>query len=579
MIVSDRKPVGAIAHVRPITLLCQRVYGAILGLPAALTADWEATLRSLGLGLAKTIEVWPAGLAALVWDGEGHGEWLASERPCLGIRTDHPTGSLVVSISGSTEPPLELTSITPGEPIFVELPQLPVGLHTVRVFTRSDPKAETEPLGDLEVVMRIREAHPWLPGVSASGPLLIQIDPDTPTLEQLWEGQTEVTLWGPPGRNVKCRASLFARDSEPANVVKKLPPMTLPITADGWRTHFEKYFIETKEVQDSYDAARICKLDFSADELGAFTIRCEREFTPLRWAVRRHGAHHIIRLIDDSGSAASPTAVQLAFETPSKEEPLENCTEYEVPPVGGLYVARSGEFTTAIIVPPMVRDLAGLRCSPHFDRLDRSVESLVKAVRLARLWGQARLTGGVFSVGRQRDVLHALTSEIFRILGGDRWANSEGTVQGRPDRIEYLKRAVTQRRKEFAIGETLALQSAALATAACRDRVESVESLATRFFWLPPPPPEKLAPGLMIIRRNRPPSADDPKWLSELALRLASDPGGVEVWAGQHLRAGIQRLFGVPTLARAARFFVIAIHIHLQSRASTGELYAGWRWG
>ena len=70
----------------------------------------------------------------------------------------------------------------------------------------------------------------------------------------------------------------------------------------------------------------------------------------------------------------------------------------------------------------------------------------------------------------------------------------------------------------------------------------------------------------------------DPKWLSELALRLASNPAVVEEWAGEGLRAGTMRLLEVPTLARVARFLVIATDRHLQSRVAPGELYASWGW-
>src|SRR5262249_39648865 len=150
---------------------------------------------------AKTVEVWPAGLSAVVWDGEGHGEWLASERPCLAIQTDHQVDSLFVSIGRGIDQTLEITPIEPGKPVFVELPQLPVGLHTVRIDVRGRHEAQPELLGDLDVVMRVREARPWAPGVSAQGPLVVETDPTTPTLEQLWEGRAAVTMRGPIGRS------------------------------------------------------------------------------------------------------------------------------------------------------------------------------------------------------------------------------------------------------------------------------------------------------------------------------------------------------------------------------------------
>jgi hypothetical protein len=229
-------------HARPVALACEGLHGLLLDLPAALTPDWEKTLRHLGLGQAKTIEVWPAGLSAVGWDGEGHGEWLASERPCLGVQSDHMIDGLMISIGSSTEKSLEITPVSPGEPIFVELPQLPVGLHIIRVSARSGPSTEVEPLGDLEVVMRAREARPWSPGVSLQGPLLVYMDPATPTLEQLWEGRVDVTVRGPRARQVKCRASLFTKDAEAATVTMQLPLVALPLTADKWRAHFQTHF-------------------------------------------------------------------------------------------------------------------------------------------------------------------------------------------------------------------------------------------------------------------------------------------------------------------------------------------------
>lgn len=562
ILISAVVPVRSSAHARPVALGCEGVHGAILDLPAALTGNWEETLRSLGLGQAKTIEVWPAGLAAVVWDGEGRGEWLASERPCLAIRTDHPIDALLVSMGESAEH-LEITSVAPGEPIFVELPQLPVGLHSVRVCTRSSAATEAEPLGDLDVVMRIREARPWSPGVSPHGPLLVEVDPVAPTLEQLWEGRVEVRLSGPAGRQVKCRASLFEKDAEAATVAKQLPSVTLPLTADSWRAHFRKHFREAGDAQAAYYTARVCELEFRADELGAFSVRFEREFTPLRWAVRRHGQAYVVRLLDDSGSTTPPALMYLAFETPSVEDPLEPASEYEVPAAGGLYVARTREFTAAVIVPPSLRGLDDLRCVPRVNGGGRSVESVIFALGFARLWGQARLPGDLISEIRKRDVLFAFVRYIFRLLCGENWARAEAAAGDGSDGLANLQRAISNRREEAEIGIALGRQYAVVATAAREQRIRLVADLAWRRF---------LAPG------SKPANAGNPEWFAELALRLASDPAEVEAWAGQYLCAGLTLLLELPTLARAARFLVVATDRHLQSRAMPGDLYAGWGW-
>jgi hypothetical protein len=577
VIVSTEGPVRASAHAPLVLLNCQGAEAAILSLPEALNADWEETLRALGLTQAKTIEVWPAGLSAVVWDGEGHGEWLASERPCLAICTDHQIDALFASMSGRTGQALEITPIAPGEPVFVELPQLPVGLHTVRVGARGGPKAEAELLGDLDVVMRIREARPWVPGVSPQGPLVVEIDPTTPTLEQLWEGHADVTIRGPAGRSVKCRAALSEKDGDAPTVDKRLPPIPLPVTAEGWRAHFERHFRGASKVQAAYDTARVCQLEFTADELGAFTLRCDRDFTPLRWAIRRRGREYFVRPLDDTGGAGVPTVVRLAFETPSVEEPLEPTPEYAVPADGGLYVARRELLTVAIIVPPSVRGLDDLQCIPRVDTRERSVESIVRAVQLAYLWGHARLPGDMFSAMRQRKVLYALTQHIFRILGGDNWAEAELAVSGHSKRIMDLKRAVSRRHEDSVIGDALARDAATLATAERRECVEQFASVWKRSLGFSSTPRQSSPPGAAPVQQSRR-APDDPLWLSELALRLASDPAGVETWAGHDLRPGVARLQELPIFSRAARFLVIATDHHLKSRATTGELYARWKW-
>jgi hypothetical protein len=583
IMVSAEGPIVLNGRGRPANLECEGVHAAFLELPEALTVEWEDALRRLGLGQAKSIEVWPAGLSAVVWDGEGHGEWLESERPCLAIRADHPIPALVVSIGTEPDHSLELTSVTPGDPVFVQLPRLPAGLHTVRVCTRSGAFGEAEPLGDLDVVMRIREARPWTPGVTPNGPLVVQIDPPAPTLEQLWEGRVEISIRGPVGRHVRCVASLRDTEAGGASVLKRLPPVPLPMTPEVWRRHFEKHFQEIREVPLAYDTARRCEIELTCDELGAFTLRCEREFTPLRWAVRRDGQRYVARLLDDSGDADPPNVVRIPFETPLVEGPLDRADAYEAPPAGGLYLARRPPYFASVIIPPAVRGLADLRVTPRVDACERSTDSVLRAVAVARTWASARLPGDLFSAIRRRDVLRALAVHIFRLIAGDTWSLAEMAVSDGPDGFLGLKRAISKHREEAGVGAALAIDYAALSAATCKERVERIASLATSFHLLPPAPRPKplsgpLIGGRPVIRPGKPAGEHDPMWLSELALRLASDPAAVEEWAGEDLRVGSMRLLEVPTLARAARFLVLATDRHLQSRAAPNELYASWGW-
>jgi hypothetical protein len=81
-----------------------------------------------------------------------------------------------------------------------------------------------------------------------------------------------------------------------------------------------------------------------------------------------------------------------------------------------------------------------------------------------------------------------------------------------------------------------------------------------------------------LIAQSNLDMTEEPEWLVELALRLASDPSEVVEWAGQNVHFGLMRLLELPTLARAARFLVIATDHYLKSRAESGDLYASWKW-
>ena len=578
IIISSVALVGTGKYVQTVELACAGINGALIELPPALLEEWEKVLRILGLSQTKTIEVWPAGLAAAVWDGEGHGEWLASERPCLAIRSDHPIDALIVSMGDTDGMPLELTPITPGEPAFVELPQLPVGRHSVRISTRKEGSADSEPLGDLEVVMRIREAQPWSPGISPQGPLLAQIDPTSPTLEQLWEGRVEIALYGPDGRHVKCKVSFFEREEDGATIALQLPPLGLPVSPTTWRGHFEKHFRKLKESEKAYDTARICELEFRADDLGAFNIRCEREFTPVRWTLRRDGKRFIVRLLDDSGDSANPFVSHYTFEAPHIEEKLGYDSAYIVPKVGGLYVARKEDITASIIVPPETSSLADFCCEPCIKGLDLSLDNLIRLFKLAMLWGNARLSGNMLSALRQRDVLLALTRHVFLIFGGESWKQAESSFWNEDGGFLKLKRAVSSRREEAGLAAVLAKEYVSIADTACSERVSRLTSLAIKFLSLPTTPSTLTVTASPMILREPDRNANNSQWLCELALRLASDPVNVETWAGQRLRGGIEQLLEKTTLARAARFLVIVIDCHMRQYATTGQLYAGWEW-
>jgi len=195
-----------------------------------------------------------------------------------------------------------------------------------------------------------------------------------------------------------------------------------------------------------------------------------------------------------------------------------------------------------------------------------TIELIIRTVEIASLWGCARLPGDFLSTIRRRGVLLALARHVAKLLGGDNWAKAEISTCNscnEDDGMAVLKNAISKRREEMGVGAVLARDCEDLALVTCYERVRRLASLTSKFH---------------LLQLALPVDKFDVGWLSELALRLASDPVGVEAWAGERLRAGLALLMDAPTMARAARFLVLAIDHRLRSRFTSGELYAGWRW-
>ncbi len=590
-VLVSTEPLASSSLTRRIEVMCQGVHAVLLDVPSALTQEWEQVLRQLQITQAKSIEVWPAGLAAVVWDGEGHGEWLASERPTLAIRSDHALEELTIAVGNGASLSLSLTDTPSGEPIFVELPPLPVGLHNVSVAARGRIGTNSEVVGDLVVVMRVREARLWAPGSTSHGPLEVEMDPAAPSLEQLWEGKASILMRGPAGRRAVCRVRMFARQGETPLFERDLPPITLPLSSEEWARHFAAHLKSDKRAQRAYDDARISEVEFSADELGGFTIHCEREFTPLRWSVRQGPTGFIARLHDDVDSG-EPSIQFFSFERPTVEKTLPVARDHESPMGGGLYVATLREFMTSIVVPPMVnKDFTALRCVPRIDVGSRTVAHIAQLVRCACLWSRARLSGALIAGILRRTVLRSLTARIWALIGGGRWGHLEdeffrdeiGLVSLRP---AISSKGSSSRFDQTATGpaqifprellkqlETVSLDKRGAALVELIERLRLMPYSAKNRPTALPASSKQSRQVLGSVPRVR-----STAWVAEFALRMASDPAALAAWAGRELEDGIRILLEAPTLARSARFLVLAVPQPQQSAIQSDEVYAGWGW-
>jgi len=546
--------------IKPINLTCAGIYGALIDMPASVSSEWEEALRVNGLGVTRTLEVWPAGIDAYAWDDEGSIIWLESEHPCLGLRADHRLYSLSVTISGDIEDSLVLTAIEPNEAVFVQLPDLPIGKHQISISAKSDLSSSafpfTEYIKDIEILNESSHRFKRNP----LSPVIHRITPLNPNVEQLWEGNIELTILGPVGRSINCTAALY--DSEREIASYPLGKLAFPVMPSTWRTHFHKFIKGKSNIEKKYDQAKRINLEFSTDELGAFNIMFEREFTPLRWFIKHYNHNDYACFIDDTGSEEELKFSYFEYSRPCEEIRLETKEEFLVDDKGGLFVAIKGDAVASVVIPPIPRSFKDFSCEPVIREDKRKSDVILGMLRICTMWGQAKLSGNFLSLTNQRIVLKAITKHITGLIGGDKWFTAEHKFEAdrtfqilnesvSNDRhvVEECRKAITDKMlKDFNIIDEL---------------LQEIVSLEDRYD---------------LLRLKKPKNTVDAEWLSEFSLRLASDTANIVAWANSRLKEGLSRLIEFPELLRVARYFVLATSSDYEDDESHQELYPGWKW-
>jgi hypothetical protein len=570
-------PSSRSAVSRPLSLDCEGVSAVLIDVPPAVPEPFSRELQALGLGHAKTLTVWPVGLSPLLWDGQGRAEWLVDDEPCIAVKSDHDCGSLRARILDLPDVEMIIPRLSAGVPTFVSLPQLPSGTHTLSIRGVVDPTF----LGELEFT--VRAPRPWASATAAKGPLLFDVDPVAPSLEALWDGDVAISLNGPVGRRLQATIKLFDRNLDVPIVSKILPPLELPVSPNGWRDHFWRNGRGSADLQERFDSASVGEVLFSAEDLGIFSLRCEREPIPLRWVFKRDNT---LRLIDDSGGDATPQVSRYSFEAPDRPQGLP-VTPHEVlrgvvtDSAGGMYVATSEGLSRAIIVPPHGRlSLSDLKAQPRVEfARGHSATQVLGLVGVIKLWAASRVTGNPLSSSRRREVLRRLCRHMFFVLAGDTWDRAESQFE-HSRTMSTLEQAVRGRPDEARLFRMMTEQLGLLAVESCEQRVARLANALIRVFRLQVPMgPAVRGPGGTVLHKQDRTNPNHPEHLTRFALQLASDPAMLISGSDGELSDAVRRLQSSAPIARIARFLVLAVDYSVAPSPNAAPvIYAGWDW-
>ncbi|WP_116002743.1 hypothetical protein [Consotaella salsifontis] len=538
IIATTAEPPAGHPYVSACSIECAGAKAFRLKMPDAVSAEDAAWLKKLDLQVARTIRVWPAGLPAHQWDGEGNSEWLTTETPCFGITHDHPLEGYCLRLDGGAATIVEAGRV--GFPSFFRLPPLPEGIHTLSVVAKPDtagPAPPSSPPAEGHLVLNVREPESWTPGRPSHAGLIVTVDPHDANLDAFWENGIRLSVLGPESHRVTCEVTLAKSNGEQIFSEQVGDPMSLPVTPENWHRKFDQFLQRGEDYAWRYLEASEGALRIKGDELGEYVVRFEHDALPVRWVIRNHHGTLSARLIDDTGSEQSqPAALFFPFERPVAAEalpPADALSGSKVSAPGGLFTTQHGHYHDAVAVSAGLSGpgLSGLGVSWDFGAIRGGAVTLEQAIRIFALWRSARLAGPLAGV-RRDSVAAGILSAIYEMVCGFNWMKAEDALCAAPksERARDGLQHNIERKNGF--GAVLR-----------RDFARIDDGLAQATQWY-----VELAERYGICKERR---------LCEFALRLACQPQRLIEVYDRDLDELFRSLRNCPAILRGARMLAL----------------------
>ncbi len=413
---------------------CDGIHAATLSVPDTVSFEMIARLQQLGLQVARTVRIFPAGLSARAFDGEGHSEWLTTETACFGIIHDHPVDTYTLQLDDESETLVPAPNA--DTPVFVKIAPLPAGRHTLIVKARrtQGAGAQGSQIAEGVITLDVREPEPWIPGTTSHTGLSVAFEPHDPSLDDFWEGHVSMSVLGPAGHQVVCEICLYNASGKEL-LAEPIATFDLPITTLEWERKFSS-FVNDEQRAWTYVEATSGRFLIKGEELGEYVLRLERDVKPVRWACRNIHKEAIVRLIDDTGGDDSPVCRFFSLCNPVFPVSLDTeaaLAGLNVEKPGGIFESRCGKFhdEVNVSIPPSGHGFADLLIEPDLRSLETDDFPITGILEALRLWSEARLLGPLADMRRNR-VLDRMANKLFAHLCGHSWAGAEASYLSNP---------------------------------------------------------------------------------------------------------------------------------------------------
>lgn len=443
IIVSTSQTIDLLEGMKSCAVNCPNINAIHFRVPEELPDAYEQWFKEKGFELARTIRVWPTGLPGRRWDGEGKSEWLTTERPCIGIVSDHRVETYQISLNGKES--LMVNAGEPGSPTFLQLSELPPGRHLLTIRAQQSGVA-IDRLSSHEgyLELRVREPEPWMPGSASHAGLIVSVDPHEAALNTFWENDCALSVFGPPSRRVTPYVVLQSAGEEELFNAQVCGPLELPITPVMWEKRFSD-FLRREKCEWNFLEASSGMLVLDGGDLGRYVIRFEHDVRPLRWVIRQSGKGLSVRLVDETGQKdVEPECYFFEMEEPRAGRRLNSSEALKgqpVEPPGGLFVAETPEYLSSVIVSTGLTGggLGGLGVHPRHGHISREPRAIVELLKDLHSWYSARVTG-YLAGARRRQVANRLMLGVVGMMAGWDWSRAEEKLTSGGDVAYFMDR-------------------------------------------------------------------------------------------------------------------------------------------
>jgi hypothetical protein len=435
--------------------------------------------------------------------------------------------------------------------VFIRLPALQPGLHTLSIRPRRvglAPNSQAAKELEGRIDLNVRDPRPRKIGTTGHAGLVASIDPPNPSLAEFWDGTARLSVLGPDDREVRCSIALTGATGETI-MDEEIGRFALPINGSQWPQRIRRFTQETSRAWKYLDATK-GRFIVKAEELGEFTLRLERDTTPLRWVCQFIQQKPLVRLIDDTGAETRAVVQFLPLERPGELRSLavaESANSYTIEGAGGLYAATQGEQQDLLFVSaPGVLTLNQLLVEPNLADVRANVPALLQ---LIDLWRRARLAGPL-AEHRRAHIVVCMMNQLLAHFCTVRWLQIEaGLGKGNDAAIlEQLKLEVDTR--------------ASFAAVLLAEHARMSAGVKAGAIWFSE-----------VCKRY---GVHDNQAVCTFALHLASDPFNLDAFYGDQLTPLLESVRKLPVLMRGARLLTIAA-VAADPTNATFHL-PRWRW-